>query len=157
MGNIKETTLTRLIEEIVNEKNTDQLFDVVFKEEARIDTNTVVDMLNACLVSIKGELAPDEYESANEYIVLLASNNQEMDYILLKIASALSKGLADKDLATITSSSFWTLFAIACKKSISMPTASFENSDVYYSQVSTDTPQQQRAHEICFSTFELDA
>lgn len=157
MEMIRELILTRLVQEIVNDTNAEQLFDAIFIEETGIDSKNVIEILQNCLLSLKGELSVDDYEYASEYLAALPSNNQEMDYILLKISGALSAGVEDKDLATITSKTFWSLYAIACKKSISMPKVVFENPEAYYSQVSTDTRQQQKAHQICLNAFGMDA
>lgn len=157
MEMIRDSILTRLVQEIVNDTYADQLFNAIFTVETGIDSKIVIELLQKCLLLLKEELSADDYEYAGEYLAALPSNNQEMDYILLKIAGALTVGVDEKDWATITSKTFWSLYAIACKKSISMPKVVFENPKAYYSQVSTDTRQQQKAHEICLNAFGMDA
>lgn len=157
MSHLSQNQMSILLNDINSEDNFDRLFDVIFSNDYIIDHNLLVSFLQERYSVIAPSLSDGDKESINTYINELSSDLDELNYFLIKIQRLLIDPDEHSLMLRLDHSAFWTFFAISIKKCVSSPSSKIENTEDYYSQVTTNTSQQEKAHQKCIAAFNLNS
>lgn len=159
MAVLEHECIDIIIQDAISDNNVDRLLDVLFSKEDGIDSVALISFIKerASMYSFKYDI--DTNKKISEYIDQLSTDNSRQENFVLNLGAKLCSQIpsSQSELTQLNYMVFWSMFAIAEKKCIGLPTVKITDPSNFFKMLPPLTPNQENAHTACIKAFNLNA